>query len=248
METVKLQKYFSDCAIMSRRAAEEEIKKGKVTVNGAIATLGDRIDPARDEVIYKGKRVLPPKKNKTYVLLNKPRGIVTTLSDEKGRPTVISLLRGLGARVYPVGRLDIDSDGLLLLTDDGELTNRLTHPRHQIPKIYHVTVKGAVSPEQLSALSSEMTLDGYKILPVKTSIVSKSATTTVLEMTLFEGRNRQIRKMCDTQSLKITRLCRIAIGHLSLGNLPQGRWRQLSKSEVEYLRGGNDKKKGNTNA
>lgn len=236
METVKLQKYFSDCGIMSRRAAEEEIKKGKVTVNGAIATLGDRIDPARDEVIYKGKRVLPPKKDKTYVLLNKPRGIVTTLSDEKGRPTVISLLRGLGARVYPVGRLDIDSDGLLLLTDDGELTNRLTHPRHQIPKIYHVTVKGEVSVEQFKKLTSALIIDGYKIQPVAVEIIKKDPSSTTLKMTLFEGRNRQIRKMCALCELSIITLTRVALGNITLGSLPVGKWRYLSDDEVAYLK------------
>ena len=236
METVKLQKYFSDCAIMSRRAAEEEIKKGKVTVNGEVATLGSRIDPERDVVIYKGKRVLLPKKDKTYVLLNKPRGIVTTLSDEKGRPTVISLLRGLGTRVYPVGRLDIDSDGLLLLTDDGELTNRLTHPRHQMPKIYHVTVKGELQAEQFKKLTSALVIDGYKIQPVAVEIIKKEPSTTTLKMTLFEGRNRQIRKMCALCELSITTLTRVALGNISLGSLPVGKWRYLSDDEVAYLK------------
>lgn len=236
METVKLQKYFSDCAVMSRRAAEEEIKKGKVTVNGEVAELGLRIDPARDTVIYKGKKISPPKREKTYILLNKPRGTVTTLSDEKGRPTVISLLQGLNIRVYPVGRLDFDSDGLLLLTDDGELTNRLTHPKHQIPKIYHVTVKGEVNAEQLKKLSSELVIDGYKILPVATEIIKKEPSSTTLKMTLFEGRNRQIRKMCALCELSISSLTRIALGNITLGNLPKGKWRYLSQEEIEYLK------------
>lgn len=236
METVKLQKYFSDCAVMSRRAAEEEIKKGKVTVNGEVAELGLRIDPARDTVIYKGKKISPPKREKTYILLNKPRGTVTTLSDEKGRPTVISLLQGLNIRVYPVGRLDFDSDGLLLLTDDGELTNRLTHPKHQIPKIYHITVKGEVNAEQLKKLSSELEIDGYKILPVATEIIKKEPSSTTLKMTLFEGRNRQIRKMCALCELSISSLTRIALGNITLGNLPKGKWRYLSQEEIEYLK------------
>ena len=236
METVKLQKYFSDCAVMSRRAAEEEIKKGKVTVNGEVAELGLRIDPARDTVIYKGKKISPPKRKKTYILLNKPRGTVTTLSDEKGRPTVISLLQGLNIRVYPVGRLDFDSDGLLLLTDDGELTNRLTHPKHQIPKIYHVTVKGEVNAEQLKKLSSELVIDGYKILPVATEIIKKEPSSTTLKMTLFEGRNRQIRKMCALCELSISSLTRVALGNITLGNLPKGKWRYLSQEEIEYLK------------
>lgn len=236
METVKLQKYFSDCAIMSRRAAEEEIKKGKVTVNGTVAYLGLRIDPENDIIIYKGRKILPPKREKTYILLNKPRGTVTTLSDEKGRPTVISLLHGLNIRVYPVGRLDFDSDGLLLLTDDGELTNRLTHPKHQIPKIYHVTIKGEVKAEQLKKLSSELVIDGYKILPVETEIIKKEPSSTTLKMTLFEGRNRQIRKMCALCELSISSLTRVALGNITLGNLPKGKWRYLSQEEIEYLK------------
>ena len=236
METVKLQKYFSDCAVTSRRAAEEEIKNGKVTVNGEVATLGLRIDPECDVVIYKGKRVLPKTTKKTYILLNKPRGIVTSLSDEKGRATVMSLLGGVRTRVYPVGRLDMDSNGLLLLTDDGELTNRLTHPRHQIPKIYHVTVKGEVSAETLSRLRSALTIDGYKIQPVKTTVFAVEHGSTILEMTLFEGRNRQIRKMCALCELSITQLTRIAIGDIPLGDLPSGKWRYLTEDEVEYLK------------
>ena len=237
MESVKLQKYFSDCGIMSRRAAEEEIKNGRVLVNGKVAELGLRISPEEDEVEYKGKRVLPSETQKIYVLLNKPRGFVTTLSDEKGRRTVTDLIKEVGARVYPVGRLDMDSDGLLLLTNDGELTNRLTHPRHEIPKIYHVTVGGKVSQDKIFALSQKMTLDGYEILPVRTERIGGDESTTVLQMTLYEGRNRQIRKMCELQELKIKRLCRVAIGEISLGSLEVGSWRYLTPDEVAYLKG-----------
>lgn len=236
MNSVKLQKYFSDCEIMSRRAAEEEIKLGRVTVNGALATLGDRIDPDVDVVVYNGKRILPPNSEKTYILLNKPRGIVTSLSDEKGRSTVIDLLSGLDTRVYPVGRLDMDSDGLLLLTNDGELTNRLTHPRHEIPKIYHVDIKGSVDAKALEKLSSPLVIDGYKIQPVKVRQIKTTSALTTLEMTLFEGRNRQIRKMCALCDLKITRLTRVALGNITLGSLELGKWRFLTASEVEYLK------------
>ena len=236
MNSVKLQKYFSDCEIMSRRAAEEEIKLGRVTVNGALATLGDRIDPDVDVVVYNGKRILPPNSEKTYILLNKPRGIVTSLSDEKGRSTVIDLLSGLDTRVYPVGRLDMDSDGLLLLTNDGELTNRLTHPRHEIPKIYHVDIKGSVDAKALEKLSSPLVIDGYKIQPVKVRQIKATSALTTLEMTLFEGRNRQIRKMCALCDLKITRLTRVALGNITLGSLELGKWRFLTASEVEYLK------------
>lgn len=234
--SIKLQKYFSDCGVMSRRAAEQAILDGKVTVNGERAEAGRRIFPDTDLVEYNGKPVLPSSVKKIYILLNKPRGFVTTLSDEKGRRTVAELVSGVGARVYPVGRLDMDSDGLLLLTDDGELTNKLTHPRHEIPKIYHVTISGKVSPEVIAALSSPMVIDGYKILPVKTRLISADASSSVLEMTLYEGRNRQIRKMCQTQNLKITRLCRVAIGDLCLGSLAVGKWRLLTAKEINYLK------------
>lgn len=237
MDSIKLQKYFSDCGIMSRRAAEEAIKKGLVRVNGQVAELGLRIDPDTDTVEYKGRILKPSAEEKTYILLNKPRGYVTTMSDEKGRPTVRDLVSSVGARVYPVGRLDMDSDGLLLLTDDGELTNRLTHPRHEIPKIYHVTVRGTVSESALAALRAPMVIDGYEILPVKTEVLSTSVDSTTLRMTLYEGRNRQIRKMCETQQLKITRLCRVALGNISLGTLEVGKWRRLTQREIEYLKG-----------
>ena len=237
MDSVKLQKYFSDCGIMSRRAAEEEIKKGLVRVNGSIAELGLRIFPDTDTIEYKGKVIEPSGRRKLYILLNKPRGYVTTLSDEKGRKTVTDLIGNVGARVYPVGRLDMDSDGMLILTNDGELTNRLTHPRHEIPKIYHVTVKGSVSAQKLAALSSAMDIDGYTILPVKTEIYSVGVGETVLRMTLYEGRNRQIRKMCEKCSLTVSRLCRVAIGEISLDGLDVGKWRNLTAAEVKYLGG-----------
>ena len=235
MDSIKLQKYFSDCGILSRRAAEEEIKQGKVTVNGERAFLGMRIFPDVDVVVYKGTRVIAQSEEKLYILLNKPRGIVTTLSDEKGRPTVLSLISGLGARVYPVGRLDIDSDGLLLLTNDGALTNKLTHPRHKIPKIYNVTVKGEVTEGVLTLLSSPLVIDGYKIQPVKVEIIKKEPSQTILKMTLYEGRNRQIRKMCALADLKITRLTRVALGNIALGSLEVGKWRFLTQSETDYL-------------
>ena len=238
MSQIKLQKYFTDCGLMSRRAAEAEIAAGRVRVNGEIATTGLRIDPEQDRVEYRGKPVVPQATKKTYILLNKPRGIVTTMQDEKGRPTVRELTADVGTRVYPVGRLDMDSDGLLLLTDDGALAERLTHPRHEIPKIYHVTVEGRVSPDTLSALQAPMVLDGYEILPVKARpLPDAPAGHTRLEMTLYEGRNRQIRNMCAACGLRITRLCRVAIGDIGLGNLPIGKWRHLTEQEVAYLSG-----------
>lgn len=231
-EKIRLQKYFTDCGILSRRAAEAEIAKGRVTVNGAVASVGDKIDPDCDVVVYAGKHILArTDKAYRYVMLNKPCGYVTTASDEKGRKTVLELVRGVGTRIYPVGRLDLNSQGLLLLTNDGELTNHLTHPRHEIPKIYRVAVSPAPSDAQLSLLASPMELDGYQLLPVGV----KKITENELELTLFEGRNRQIRRMCDAVGLKVVRLERIAIGDVRLGDLPLGRWRELTAQEVAYL-------------
>ncbi len=238
MEEIRLQKYFTDCGVMSRRAAEKAILDGKVKVNGKVAELGQKIDPLRDEVSYNGRPVLPSTDKYVYIMLNKPRGYVTTMSDEKGRRTVRELVSSVGQRVYPVGRLDMDSDGMLLMTNDGELTNMLTHPRHEIPKIYHVTVTGEVSEETRMALGQPMELDGYRILPVTTSVVSATKDSTMLKMTLYEGRNRQIRRMCELVGLKITRLTRCAIGSLELGALPPGKWRFLDDDEIAYLKNG----------
>ena len=236
---MRLQKFFSDCGILSRRAAEAEIAAGNVKVNGAVAQIGDSIDPTTDIVEYKGKRILPRANQKRhYIMLNKPRGFVTTMQDEKGRPTVANLTSGVGTRVYPVGRLDMDSEGLLLLTDDGEFTNRLTHPRHEIPKIYHVTLSKVLTKEELATLRAPMELDGYRLQPVT---VKKLAPDTI-QMNLYEGRNRQIRRMCEAAGLKVIRLQRVAIGDLGLGDLPLGKWRELSPEEVQYLTTG--KKKG----
>ena len=236
---MRLQKFFSDCGILSRRAAEAEIAAGKVKVNGIVAQIGDSVDPEVDVVEYNGRRIRPRTNEKRhYIMLNKPRGYVTTMQDEKGRPTVANLTSSVGVRVYPVGRLDMDSEGLLLLTDDGEFANQLTHPRHEIPKIYHVTLSKVLSKDELAALRAPMELDGYRLQPVT---VKKLAPDTV-QMNLFEGRNRQIRRMCEAVGLKVIRLQRIAIGDLSLGDLPLGKWRELTADEIRYLTSG--KKKG----
>lgn len=243
---IRLQKYFTDCGVMSRRAAEAEIAKGNVTVNGETAEIGQRIDPKKDTVLWNGKPVVSDGKKKTVcVLLNKPRGYVTTLSDERGRKTVAELVADVGTRLYPVGRLDLDSEGLLLLTNDGELTNRLTHPKEGIPKIYHVVVSGNLTEGQLAHLSSPLTIDGYKIRPVPVTVLdrrkSKSGKDcTVLEMVLYEGRNRQIRKMCEQTHLSVLRLKRVAIGAISLHGVRTGEWRYLTKEEIKYLKGDAD--------
>lgn len=236
MEQIRLQKLFTDCGILSRRAAEEEIKAGKVTVNGVVAELGQKVSPDTDVVVYKGKRIIPQeKKDFVYILLNKPCGIVTSAKDEKGRKCVTDIVK-VGTRVYPVGRLDLNSQGLIIMTNDGELTNKLTHPRHEIPKIYEVEVKGEITREQLSALNESMVLDEYIIMPVKTELISKSSASSTLKMTLFEGRNRQIRKMCESQDLKVIKLTRVAIGPIKMDSLPSGKWRYLTDEEIKILK------------
>ena len=238
MEPIRLQKFFTDCGILSRRAAEAEIVAGRVRVNGVIAHIGDKVDPQTDRVEYDGKLLIYPQNTaRHYLLLNKPRGFVTTLADEKGRPTVATLVASLGKRVYPVGRLDMDSDGLLLLTDDGALTQRLTHPRHEIPKHYHVQVKGSVSAEQLQTLNEPFLLDGYRTLPAKVCVIGQEQGATLLAVELHEGRNRQIRRMCEAVGLRILRLTRVAIGKITLGDLPLGQYRFLTEDEVTYLKG-----------
>ena len=240
---IRLQKFFTDCGIMSRRAAEAEIEQGNVTVNGVTAVTGQKIDPKKDTVLWKGEPVrYDPKKKTVCVLLNKPRGYVTTLSDERGRKTVSELVQDAGVRLYPIGRLDLESEGLLLMTNDGALTNRLTHPKEGIQKVYHVVVSGNLTEGQLNHLRTPMTIDGYKIQPVPVTVLerikSKSGKDcTVLEMILSEGRNRQIRKMCEQTHLSVLRLKRVAIGAITLHGVKPGTWRYLSDEEIAYLKG-----------
>ena len=235
MELVRLQKFIADSGLMSRRAAEEEIKNGNVSVNGHIAEIGMKINPRADVVAYRGKRINYQKREYTYIMMNKPRGYLSSTTDDRGRKCVTDLLDGVDARVYPVGRLDLISEGMLLLTDDGELKNRLTHPSHSLPKLYRVKVGGKVSDEQYRILTSELVIDGYKIKPVDVVIAESDESGTVLKMTLTEGRNRQIRKMCAEAGLTVKRLSRISIGNLKLNNLPVGKWRMLEDAEVDYL-------------
>ena len=235
MEKVRLQKFIADSGLMSRRAAEAEIERGNFSVNGHLASIGMKIDPAADVVAYRGKRIRYEKKKYTYIMINKPRGYLSSTADDHGRKCVTDLLDGVSARVYPVGRLDLISEGMLLLTDDGELKNRLTHPSHTIPKIYRVKVAGSVSESQMDILTSPLVIDGYKIKPVDVIITGEDESGTVLKFTLFEGRNRQIRKMCEAAELTVKRLSRVSIGNLKLDGLPVGKWRYLEQSEVDYL-------------
>ncbi len=235
MLPVRLQKFIADSGLMSRRSAEEEIKRGNIAVNGHVAELGMKINPKDDVVTYKGKRIRYERRQYTYIMLNKPRGYLSSTSDDRGRKCVTDLLEGVESRVYPVGRLDLVSEGMLLLTDDGELKNRLTHPSSSLPKLYRVKVGGAVSESQLETLTSSMEIDGYKIRPVDVVIAESDESGTVLKMTLVEGRNRQIRKMCEAVGLTVKRLSRISIGNLKLNSLPVGKWRYLEQNEIEYL-------------
>ena len=236
MEKIRLQKFIEDQGLMSRRAAEEEIKNGNVGVNGHPSQLGDKVDPAHDIVTVRGKRIRYAKPEYTYIMINKPRGYLSSTSDDRGRKCVTDLLDGVDSRVYPVGRLDLISEGMLLLTDDGDLKNKLTHPSHSLPKVYRVKVSSDVSEAQLEALSSPMEIDGYKIKPVTVSISSADESGTVLKMTLLEGRNRQIRKMCEQVNLTVRRLSRVSIGNLKLDGLAVGKWRYLEDAEVDYLK------------
>ena len=236
MEKIRLQKFISDSGLMSRRAAEEEIKNGKFAVNGHPATPGIKIDPAHDTVTYGGKKIAYRRKEYTYIMMNKPRGYLSSASDDRGRKCVTDLLDGVEGRIYPVGRLDLISEGMLLLTDDGELKNRLTHPAFSLPKVYRVKVGGQVSEEQLTILTSALIIDDYQIKPVEVRITDTDESGTVLKMTLLEGRNRQIRKMCEQAGLTVRRLSRISIGNLKLDGLPVSKWRYLTDEEVEYLK------------
>ena len=229
----RLQKLLSARGVASRRKAEEMISAGRVSVNGAVAALGDSADADMDDIRIDGQS-LPKQRSFLYIMLHKPRGFVTTLSDEKGRRVVTELVADCGERVYPVGRLDMDSEGLLLLTSDGDFANRMMHPKHQVDKTYHVFVEG-YSPEKLTDLEKPVTLDGYTIQKPTVRLLSAKGNGAKLAVTIHEGRNRQVRRMCAMAGLPVTRLIRISEGGLALGDLPKGKWRHLTKEEVERL-------------
>lgn len=233
---VRLQKYMADLGIASRRKSEQMIADGMVKVNGRTATIGDKVNPKRDKVTVRGRKIAAGAKAKRYyIMLNKPRGYVTTMSDEMGRKCVAELVKDIPARIYPVGRLDRDSEGLLLMTNDGEFANRVTHPSKHVYKVYRVTVRPAINEEQLVEMSSGMVIDGKKTAPAEVRVVQREEGRCVLEIILREGRNRQIRKMCEQLGLEVPRLKRIAVGQVKLGGLKSGAWRELTKDEVHRL-------------
>ena len=230
----RLQKILSARGVASRRKAEQMIQDGAVTVNGVTAALGDSADPELDRICVNGQP-LPTGQRFVYILLNKPRGYVTTLSDEKGRPNAAQLVADCGIRVYPVGRLDMDSEGLLLFTNDGAFANALTHPKQEVEKIYEVWTVG-YAPGGEEKLSRPIVLDGYRIRPPKVVLLSANGEKAKLRVTIHEGRNRQIRRMCEAAGMRCTRLRRIQEGSLRLGNLPCGAWRYLTPEEVAELK------------
>lgn len=231
--TERLQKILSARGVASRRAAEEMIKDGRVTVNGVPAALGQTADPQVDQILVDGKPLPDPQGN-VYILLHKPRGFVTTLSDEKGRPDVAQLVADCGVRVYPVGRLDYDSEGLLLLTNDGAFAQRLMHPKHEVNKTYEAWVTGH-HPGCPALLRRSIELDGYRIRQPEVKLLWEDGQKAKYLITIHEGRNRQVRRMCSAAGMQVTRLRRIGEGKLRLGDLPKGKWRYLTEEEIAEL-------------
>ena len=231
---IRLQKFLSESGVASRRKAEELIIEKKVKVNGKIAGIGDKVNPKKDIVTVSGKRIVR-KKKKYYIMLHKPRGFITTMSDEMDRKCVAMLVKDVGARVYPVGRLDRESEGLLLMTNDGDFANMVIHPSKNIRKTYLTTVRPNITDDQLTKLCIGVEIDGFKTRPALINVLYQTDDKACLEISIKEGRNRQIRKMCEQVGLKVIRLKRISIGTLKLGALKTGKWRNLSESEIKLF-------------
>ena len=231
---VRLQKMLADCGVASRRKAEELIAAGYVKVNGETAQIGDKVDVKKDKVTVHGRNVVKDVRN-VYLMLHKPRGFITTMSDEMDRKCVAELVSDVSERIYPVGRLDRESEGMLLMTNDGAFANKLTHPSMHVPKTYRVTVRPSVTEEQLTQLAVGVLLDGKMTAPAEVRVVSQEPGRVVLEIVLYEGRNREIRIMCDAVGLDVARLKRTAVGPVKLGMLQPGKWRYLTNEEVKKL-------------
>lgn len=243
MKDTRIQKALADMGLCSRRQAEQIILEGRVKLNGHPVKLGDKMDMHEDVLSVDGRTIRPPKKKEyKYYMLHKPRGYITTSSDDRGRRTVMELIKDIPERVYPVGRLDKDSEGLLLFTNDGALANALTHPSHQVAKMYRVTVHPAATEEQVVALANGVVLDdGTKTLPAIIRVVAEDEDRTVMEMSIKEGKNRQIRRMCRAVGLDVARLSRKSVGAVKLGMLAPGKYRELKPSEILALKAAAEK-------
>lgn len=231
----RLQKILSAAGECSRRAAEEYIKAGRVAVNGEPAQLGQKADPEQDLITLDGKRIGAASEELLYFMLHKPVGYVTTLSDEQGRPSVADLIRDIPVRVWPIGRLDQNSEGLLLLTNDGDVTHRLLHPSFRVEKEYHVWVNGSIE-RALPIVRGPLTMDGELLAPAQIDVLEDKGNSGKLRFIIHQGKKRQVRRMCAAGSLKVTRLQRVREGKLLLGDLPMGQWRPLTKEEVRYIK------------
>lgn len=231
---IRLQKFLSEAGVASRRKAEEMIRSGMVKVNGSVAEIGDSVDPQKDNVYVSGKKI-KKESSLRYILLNKPRGYVTTTDDELGRKCVTELVKGVKERIYPVGRLDRVSEGALILTNDGEFANAMMHPSKHVPKTYRVTVRPDITARQIDELASGIMIEGRMTAPADVQLLQKEEGRAVVEIVLYEGRNRQIRRMCEALGLEVARLKRTAVGSIKLGMLRPGEWRDLTAQEVESL-------------
>jgi len=232
---IRLQKMMADAGLASRRKSEEWIAAGKVLVNGKRAQIGDKVDPRTDQVLVGGKKVKTQNEHR-YILLHKPRGYVTTMDDERGRKCVRELVKIPNTRVYPVGRLDMASEGALILTNDGELANQIMHPKNHIAKTYRVTVRSLVTDDQVTKLCTGVLIDDYQTAPADVRVIEKDNGRSVLEIRLYEGKNRQVRRMCEALGLDVARLKRTAVGAVKLGMLQPGQWRDLDPKEVKNLK------------
>lgn len=233
-EKIRLQKFMAESGIASRRKSEELIAAGKVKVNGVTAQIGDKVNPKHDKVTVSGKRVQAAKKN-VYIMLNKPRGFITTMSDEMDRKCVAELVKDVNTRIYPVGRLDRESEGLLIMTNDGEFANALSHPSTHVPKTYRVTIRPEITKEQAARFRNGIEIDGKMTAPADLKTIEKQENRTVVEVTIYEGRNRQIRKMFESLGIEVARLKRTKIGSVKLGMLKQGSYRDLTEQELQSL-------------
>ena len=237
---MRIQKYLSEQGIMSRRNAEDAVIRGKIMINGKKAAVGQKVVPEIDEIMVNGVIITQKTENKKiYIMMYKPAGVVTTMSDEQERLCVADILdkEEIKGRVYPVGRLDMYSEGLLILTNDGETANKLMHPKHEINKIYHIIIKGELSREIIKKLAEPIEIDGKETLPAKVEVIELKNGKTKLKIEISEGRNRQIRRLCENLDLIILKLKRVCVGKLNIGTLKPGQWKYLNHNEVEYLKG-----------